>query len=318
MKKESEISICMSTYNGEEYLSEQIDSIIGQTYTNWQLYVHDDGSSDNTREILNDYQKQDDRIHFSKTNDHQGIIKAFIELVQNVESEYYMFCDQDDVWLNNKIEMMINYSNNYDSNKPLLLHTKFKKINSDGQVIDEGDDFENLRSDFKFFAIANNVTGCTTLFNFALRNKLNENYKILDYNNLFMHDWWIALIGSAFGEVVYLDEKPVLYRQHDENVLGAQKKFSLKKIWNKLTLKTKLELFKICTQTNEFKKIYGHYLSQSQLELVDMIASLLNDWKPHKQLIFMKINHVKMLTKSHTIQLYLFILLPVKLRKKFF
>lgn len=106
MKKESEISICMSTYNGEEYLSEQIDSIIGQTYTNWQLYVHDDGSSDNTREILNDYQKQDDRIHFSKTNNHQGIIKAFIELVQNVESEYYMFCDQDDVWLNNKIEMM--------------------------------------------------------------------------------------------------------------------------------------------------------------------------------------------------------------------
>lgn len=314
------VTVCMSTYNGSKYLSEQIDSIINQTYDNWQLYVHDDGSTDKTVEILKNYQIKDNRIHLVESNEHQGIIKAFLNLVYNVESNYYMFSDQDDIWLNNKVSIMVNNANSHDNEKPLLLHTKFKKIDGKGIIIDDGENEVNERTDFKFFAIANNVTGCTTLFNLALRNKLIEdnNVNIINYDNLFMHDWWIGIIASAFGEVTYLDDRPVLYRQHDNNVLGAQKKFSLEKIWSKITLKTKLEIFKICTQTNEFKNLYGSQLSSSKLELVTMISSLLTSWNPIKQLIFIRKSSVTMLTKSHTIQLYIFIILPLSLRKKLF
>lgn len=314
------VTVCMSTYNGSKYLSEQIDSIIDQTYDNWQLYIHDDGSTDKTVEIINSYQVKDDRIHFVKGNNHQGIIKAFINLVYNVKSDYYMFSDQDDVWLENKFSTMVNKANSHDNEKPLLLHTRFKKIDGNGIVIDDGDYEVNSRTDFKFFAIANNVTGCTTLFNSALRDKLieNDNENKINYDRLFMHDWWLGVIASAFGEVCYLDEKPVLYRQHENNVLGAQKKFSFEKIWNKVTLKTKLEIFKICTQTSEFKKLYGSQLGSSKLELVTMISSLLTSWNPIKQLNFIKRNKVTMLTKSHTIQLYIFVMLPVSLRKTLF
>ena len=115
MIENKKIDILMATYNGEKYLSEQIESIISQTYTEWNLLVRDDGSSDNTCVILTEYEKKDSRIKVIKDNKgNLGIVKNFEELLYNSNSEFIMFTDQDDVWKKDKIEIMMRYIDDSD------------------------------------------------------------------------------------------------------------------------------------------------------------------------------------------------------------
>ena len=115
MIENKKIDILMATYNGEKYLAEQIDSIICQTYKNWNLLIRDDGSSDNTFKILKEYEKKDDRIKIIKDKKgNLGIAKNFEELLKISSSELIMFSDQDDVWKKDKIKIMLKYVGNSD------------------------------------------------------------------------------------------------------------------------------------------------------------------------------------------------------------
>lgn len=102
--KKGKVVILMSTYNGEEYLESQIKSILNQTYKKWQLYIRDDGSTDNTVNIIEKYCALDPRINFYNENSRNnvGVVHSFMELLENVEADYYMFSDQDDFWLKNR------------------------------------------------------------------------------------------------------------------------------------------------------------------------------------------------------------------------
>jgi glycosyltransferase involved in cell wall biosynthesis len=102
VKSTSTIAILMATYNGEKYLGEQIDSLLAQTNMDWQLYIHDDGSTDNTQAILQEYAQKHSNIHILEYESQRGAMKNFLSLLQRVEADYYMFCDQDDVWLKQK------------------------------------------------------------------------------------------------------------------------------------------------------------------------------------------------------------------------
>lgn len=127
MKQENKIEILLATYNGEKYLSEQIDSIINQTYTNWKLLIRDDGSKDKTLEILKKYEKKDKRISILRDNKgNLGFVKNFEELLKNSSEDFVMFSDQDDYWLENKIEIYISELSKLPEEKrkePLLLHS---------------------------------------------------------------------------------------------------------------------------------------------------------------------------------------------------
>ena len=127
MNQDKTIEILMATYNGEKYISEQINSIINQTYKNWKLLIRDDGSKDETLEILKEYEKKDKRINILRdTKGNLGFVKNFEELLKNSSEEFIMFSDQDDYWLENKIELYINELiklSEIERKNPLLLHS---------------------------------------------------------------------------------------------------------------------------------------------------------------------------------------------------
>ncbi|MBS4815042.1 MAG: glycosyltransferase family 2 protein [Clostridium sp.] len=226
------VAIMMATYNGESFLQEQLDSLINQTYENWILFIRDDNSIDNTRKIIDIYCKQyAEKIYFIE--DHSlpsgGAKNNFVGLYQWVtkryDFSYYMFCDQDDVWLPQKIEQSVNTIKKEEMQEeiPLLFHSDLIVVDQKLNIIN--DSYMKYRvingnvNDINHLLIQNNVTGCTMLWN----RKLNDMIKKTINTNIVMHDWWIALIACLYGKIVFSSNALIYYRQHNKNVVGATK-----------------------------------------------------------------------------------------------
>lgn len=221
------IAILMATYNGEKYICEQIDSILAQTYKDWCLYIHDDGSKDGTKEILNQYAiKYPDHITVMEYSSQGSALQNFMSMLERVEANYYMFSDQDDVWLPNKVEE--SYKSMLAKERempdiPIIVNTDLKVVDQTLNVIDESfwhyeGIFPAFIKDYKDHAAENTVTGCTMLINAKAKNVIHK-----PYDNALMHDAWITLsVYASGGEIIYLHEPTMLYRQHSGNVLGAK------------------------------------------------------------------------------------------------
>lgn len=320
--KKSKVIICMTTFNGDEFLKKQLKSIENQSYSNWILLIHDDGSTDGTMKILKTFQSMDERIKIIDDHTHMGIIEGFFQLLFFENADFYMFCDQDDIWEKSKIELMINEAQKYDEDIPLLVHSDFQTIDENDKVIHRhvGREKNRWSVDFYDFIFSNNVTGCTCLFNKALRDMVKYTRNEIDYSVVIMHDWWLALVASGLGNIVFLKEKTTLYRQHKKNVVGAPKKkdFFLKRVGQRILFKNKFLLNERCKQIALFSKLYGARLSPDKRQICYSIGSLTDSWNPIKQLI--EIINKKITVGSFTtnVELCVFALLPLSLRKKFF
>ena len=221
------IAILMATYNGEKYLREQIDSILSQTYRDWHLFIHDDGSEDDTIVILKEYKdKHPTRITIMDYPLQGGACRNFLSMLERVEADYYMFCDQDDVWLPKKIEMSLRAM--YEMEKeykgiPIIVNTDLMVVDKNlGMIAHSFWEYEGIYPEFirGYYdnAAVNSVTGCTMLFNSKVKELMPNPSK-----NTLMHDTWLTLSTYAnYGKVVYLQERTVNYRQHGSNVLGAR------------------------------------------------------------------------------------------------
>lgn len=220
------VSILLSTYNGESFLAEQLDSIISQTYSDWKLYIRDDGSKDNTLKIIASYcDLFPDKICLF--SDGMGNLKSalsFMHMLSVVESDYYMFCDQDDVWLPFKIEKTFAKMKKLeDSNrdKSILVFTNLSIVDIELNFISSSMwnyssiNPENAKNFYKT-TCNSSVTGCTIMMNKSLKQQVLPYPKVA-----LMHDWWISLNASHYGVVDYISEPTILYRQHGNNVLGA-------------------------------------------------------------------------------------------------
>lgn len=211
----------MSTYNGQEFLAEQICSIQSQTFTDWTLLIRDDGSKDRTRDIIADFVQQDSRIHFINpdSTENLGVIKSFHALVQYQRADVYFFSDQDDVWLPDKLQVTLEATQAYPAEQPLMVYTDLKVVNQDLQVMNESmvrSQSHHANTELVQELTENTVTGGTSMINHALA----ELWTVTD--DILMHDWYLALLATAFGKLVYIDQPTELYRQHAENVLGAR------------------------------------------------------------------------------------------------
>ena len=222
------VAILMATYNGERYISEQLDSLLSQTYTNWELFVHDDGSNDKTLDIISDYaEKYSEKVTII-TGPTTGCAKNnFFLLMRNVSAPYIMCCDQDDVWCNDKIEKtmkcMKHTEQTVGKNKPILIFSDLTVVDQDLRVkarsMNKIQKLNPQKIKFKDVLIQNNVTGCTIMINRSCAQKALE---VKDQNSVIMHDWWCALVAAKFGTITYIDESLILYRQHGDNSVGAK------------------------------------------------------------------------------------------------
>lgn len=220
------IAILLATYNSERYLRAQIDSILSQTYNDWKLFIRDDGSTDKTLDIIEDYiDKYPGKIVLIM--DKKGSMRAyrnFVELLQTVDSDYYMFCDHDDVWLPNKVETSFNMIKSVEisnPNTPAVIHTDMKVVDQDLKVLSESFwKYSRLLPDYCSFidlVCCNCVNGCTMLF-----NKKAKEVALPNVSYCLMHDVLVAQSVAANNGVICAIKHPmVLYRQHVDNVIGA-------------------------------------------------------------------------------------------------
>lgn len=222
----SRIAILLATYNGEKYLQQQIDSLMSQSFKDWTLYICDDGSTDRTLEIIKiNVIKYSNIIHLPKRHNTQGACLNFLNMLRLVSASYYMFCDQDDVWLPFKIELCFKSLKQVEErfpNKPICVCSDLMLVDSNlHELYPSMWKYSKLRpqylSKWKYLRTCNILTGCTMLFNQAARD-----ISIISYNNALMHDSWIGLqVSSKGGKIICVDKPTILYRQHNSNVLGA-------------------------------------------------------------------------------------------------
>ncbi|GAX48164.1 glycosyltransferase family 2 protein [Pseudolactococcus reticulitermitis] len=213
------VNILMSTYNGEKFVAEQIESIQKQTYTDWNLIIRDDGSTDKTCDIIADFVSTDSRIKLIQA-ENVGVIKSFHELVaHNVEADFYFFADQDDYWLPEKLTVMLEEANKHDNRKPMMYYSDLKVTDKALNVTSKSmirSQSNHANKKLVQELTENTVTGGASMINHELAKLWQTT------NDVIMHDWYLALVASALGELVYIDQPTHLYRQHDANVLGAR------------------------------------------------------------------------------------------------
>ena len=269
------VNILMSTYNGQQFLAEQIRSIQDQSYTDWTLFIRDDGSSDNTKEILKDFERQDSRIHLidSDKSDNLGVIKSFHKLVNHDRADYYFFSDQDDVWLPNKLELSLKEAQNYLADLPLMVYMDLKVVNQDLEIMTESmvkSQSHHANTELVQELTENTVTGGVAMINHALAEMWQETDDIL------MHDWYLALLASAFGNLVFIDQPGELYRQHSDNVLGARTLSKRFKKWIRPHILFAVYWDLIKNSQKQARHLLQMPLSQSNRELIEAFVTIMD------------------------------------------
>ena len=221
------IEILMATYNGDAYIREQLDSILSQSRQDWILTIRDDGSTDGTLDIINEYISfYPEKIRLLEDRSPSGsAMKNFIRLIKQAKGDYAMFADKDNVWNKDKVEktyrLMKKLEEKYGRDKPLLVHT-------DLQVVDERlnpvhPSFNKLmklpvKKGLNDVIIQNTIVGCTVMINdvlLSMAGRLSEDAPLL------MHDHALAIMAGAYGRIAFLNGTTVCYRQHGNNQVGA-------------------------------------------------------------------------------------------------
>lgn len=294
----AKVHIMMATYNGEKYIAQQMKSILNQTYQDWNLFISDDCSDDRTLEIVEQYiKKYPDKIYLLSKEKKFGSSNAnFSFLFKNCpKAEYYMFSDQDDVWVKEKITIMINeFEKNLQLDMPGLVYSDLKVVDQNLNIISESfmqfQKLDNIEKTKEIILYTNFVPGCVMFFNHQLRLTVGEISE-----DAFFHDWWITMCCLHFGQVYYIEQKLNLYRQHEKNVVGSKGQASfLEDIFK--TIKgffhhpflILLNNVRDCSnsldckirQAITFKKIYKDSLTEKDVQFINKFCGLRN--KRHK------------------------------------
>ncbi len=227
LSHQDQVDILLSTYNGFPYLADFLQSIRSQTFGAWNLIVRDDGSSDQSVDFLDDFKGcYINRVEISIGKNNLGIINSLNEIYKLSKSPYVLFADQDDVWCEQKIELSLEkikvFERELGKDVPIVVFSDMEVTNEKLDLISPSFlSYMSLNPDWsqqlKNLLIQNVASGCSMMMNRALFEKA---FPIP--SNAIMHDWWVMLVASAFGEIVYLNEATLKYRQHSNNTIGAR------------------------------------------------------------------------------------------------
>lgn len=269
------IVILLAAYNGEKFLKYQIESILAQTCTDWKLVVQDDCSTDSTYNIALCYaHKYPDKIAaFSRRENSGSAANNFFGMLQYADGDYMMFSDGDDIWLPEKLSVTLEKMRELEAKNgesvPLLVHTDLKVVDSRLREI-SGSLLKREHLDFNKWELnhllaQNIVTGCTLMANKRLVDMIGA-----PPVHAAMHDWWLALTASAFGEIGFVKQPTVLYRQHGANLVGAKNASSISYYLKRLLSigKTRREMYATFEQAREFYELYGNDLADNKKQML--------------------------------------------------
>ena len=261
-----DVNILMSTYNGEKYIEEQLDSIINQDFKGRiKITVRDDGSADKTVALVRKYENSDNRIIEIIEGNNLGPQKSFLELIRIADAaDYYFFSDQDDIWYPHKISEAVSmletvsepacYCTNYD-----LYNDNLKQKRE--CIIKEKPTFTPIKS-----LLYNQIPGCVMGFNYKLMSILKK----LELNNIMMHDSMVLSLAASTGTIIYNDKASISHRIHGNNVVGEGHKKIIPHKWivEKIKLVINKDAYDISEMAEEFirnAQIKKEYISDLYL-----------------------------------------------------
>lgn len=219
------ISVCMATYNGEQYISEQIDSILAQLTDDSELIISDDGSSDNTVKIIKSYKDERIRLIHGPQN---GVVKNFENAILHAKGEYIFLSDQDDVWMSNKVSTIMKCFEN--SRIECVLHDAIVVDGDRNEIMPSFFEWRKVKHGLLNNIVKNSYTGCCMAITKGLISKA------LPFpEGIEMHDWWLGLISEKTASSFFLDNKLILYRRHSNNTNSLEGYPLLRKITNRMT-----------------------------------------------------------------------------------
>lgn len=293
----NEIAILLAVYNGERYLAEQLDSLLDQSYQNLHIYIHDDGSKDHSMDIIQAYQSNNpQKITVLDHPSMGGACANFMSMLRYANEPYVMFCDQDDVWLPNKVERVYREMKTLEkqySGIPCLVFSDLYVVDDTLNII--SDSFMRYAgrnpycTDYKSLIMKNVAPGCTMLLNRVLVNRVIQ---CADINRIGMHDSWTILVASLLGKICFVNEPLSKYRQHQGNVVGAE----AASVWQK-------------TMSN-LKYIFSGEQGRQKREWLDsvsdMAAVLIQSFalKPEDMELLTKMAAIRGQSKNKRIQFY--------------
>ncbi len=273
------VQILMSTYNGEQYIREQLDSLLQQTYPDIRICVRDDGSADDTIKILEEYSLKYDTIEYY-CGENVGVQHSFYDLFKHVDprADFIATCDQDDVWHPEKVEAAVSELKKIEG---IGLYCSRAQL-TDAELNPISDNLRKKppRIAFGNALIENICTGCTMVINRELYDFVEGKWP----EKSLIHDWWFYIVAVAFGTVIYDEKSYISYRQHGNNVIGLDNnRFGL--------LKRQLRSFRkfMGTYTLQMQELNETFVLQSEnKQLIDLLIGTRTSWKNRFKVLFDK------------------------------
>lgn len=268
------VSILLAAYNGERFIRQMIDSVLAQDYKNFQVVLSDDGSSDGTDKVLDEYAElYPNQIVRYKSGMKFGCAqKHFMHLLTVFhDAPYIMFCDQDDVWHKDKVSKTLEKMQQVENGEavPAMVHTDLRVVDGALQEINASfwkhSNLDGSRLALNQLLVQNVVTGCTMMINHSLAELACGSVP----EEMLMHDWWLALLASACGRTGYLAEQTIDYRQHGNNSVGAKDVHSAKYLRYRLTSASmRNALMENARQADALLRCYGEYMTDEQITVI--------------------------------------------------
>lgn len=291
------VTILLAAYNGERFLKEQLDSLLSQTVKEIQILYSDDGSTDHTLDILEEYEARfPDTIKRLSGKKTGSAWANFFRLLSEAEGDYFMLCDQDDVWLPQKVELTLKEMKameaKYGNKKPLLVHSDLSVTDKKGRVIHPSMvKYQKIAvkdNRFSHYLVENNITGNTVMINQALRHYLS-----FIPEECVMHDWWLGLLASCFGEIAYIGRPLLLYRQHEDNQVGSQGGLAQMMNRRRNHQAVRENYRKMFAQAEQFFNHYRNELSAGQQRTAEQFLALASMGRIKKIRTMIKYQFVK-------------------------
>ena len=274
------VLVLMSSYNGEKFIEEQIDSILNQRGVNVNLLIRDDGSKDSTPAILEGYKKRGLLDYYIGEN--IGWRASFMDLVSKApQSEYYAFSDQDDHWKDNKLRVGVETLEAKPSGPKLYMSNVIYW--KDGEEKGLSMPLE-IRTDLYYTSLFCDAFGCTMVFNKELMDIVKANQPKI----IVAHDVWFYELAAVLGVLYYDGSSYIQYRQHDNNQLGYDKYF-----WEKFSrrIKSYSRIWGVHNKdlvSQELLKCYGHLITPDNKEILSVVANYRSSLRCYFRLLFSK------------------------------